>query len=633
MKYLIKITTVLMIFLLPTSIGNVQANAADNTIPALVSIESDKTLVVPGEKVKFSVGIEDESNLEYVYLKVKPIYRSILGTSVQLQYDAVTEKYVGAYTVPTTAFNEQWYVSFVGARDVHGNYMHLEDGDRVVNNWVSPISFIIFDGNDTVGPTFEQNGSLTLNVTGPFDFTKNLVIYDDVDTDVEKSVKVTHNIPKKTVGTFIVNYEAADATGNRSTFNQEVKLSDLEAPVLHNVANRTIFVGDHFEVLAGIQATDNLDGDLSKAISFSGNVNTSKAGDYTVTYKVTDKAGNMTRQTVKITVMAKQSVTITGTEDELLLLNNAFDPLAGVKVMDSSKQAVTANLTVQSSVKTDVVGRYSVKYTFDKEGYEPLTVYRQITVAPYNSPRIEGLKDMYLFKGEALTMPTNIKAYNVMGLQINGVQMKTDRPVAATGDYAVTFSVTDHYGYSYEETKKLTVLAKEASFIDVPVAHPYFKEIQLMKEMKIINGYPDKTFKPASSISRQHVAALIYRSGISLEPIREKITFADVPESHPYYTEIMALYQAGIIDGSNGMFNPNNALTRAQLAKILVNAFKLELQPANVLPFADTDNHWAKDYINNLSSNGITIGSQGRFNPNDQVSRMHYATFMYRIVQ
>ena len=63
MKYLIKITTVLMIFLLPTSIGNVQANAADNTIPALVSIESDKTLVAPGEKIKFSVVIEDESNL------------------------------------------------------------------------------------------------------------------------------------------------------------------------------------------------------------------------------------------------------------------------------------------------------------------------------------------------------------------------------------------------------------------------------------------------------------------------------------------------------------------------------------------------------------------------------------------
>lgn len=632
MKYLIKITAAL-IMLLPINIGNAQATVADTTIPALVSIDSDKTIVAPGEKITFSVEIEDESNLDYVYLKIKPIHRSISGISIQLQYDEGTKKYVGTYIVPPTTFNEQWYVSFVGARDIHGNYTHLEDGNSVVNNWESPISFTIFDGNDTVGPTFVQNGALILNVTGSFDFTKNLVIYDDVDTDVEKSVKVTHNIPEKTVGTFTVNYEAADATGNRSTFSQEVTLKDLESPVLHNVRDRTIFVGDSFDPLEDIQATDNLDGDLSKAISFSGNENTSKAGNYTGTYKVTDEAGNMARQTVNITVVAKQKVTITGIEDRLILLNSPFDPLEDVKALDSSKQDVTANLKVNSSVSTDRADRYSVKYTFDKDGYEPLTLYRQITVAPFNSPRIEGLKDMYLFEGEPLTIPKNIKAYNVMGLQIDGVQMKTDRPVKDVGKYAVTYSVTDHYGYTYEETKKLTVLAKEASFIDVPVSHPYFKEIQLMKEMEIINGYEDHTFKPTASISRQHVAALIYRSGISLEPIREKIEFADVPESHPYYTEIMALYQAGIIDGSMGKFNPNAALTRAQLAKILVNAFKLELQPVNVLPFADTDNHWAIEYINILLSNEITTGSQGRFNPNDQVSRMHYATFMYRIIQ
>ncbi|WP_161946644.1 S-layer homology domain-containing protein [Ureibacillus xyleni] len=628
-----KVTTAVMIFLLPISTGNVQASVADSTIPALVSIESDKTSLAPGEKITFSVGIEDESDLDYVYLKVNPIHRSILGTSVQLKFDAATEKYVGSYTVPTSAFNEQWYVSFVGARDVHGNYMHLEDGGIVINNWESPITFKIFDGNDTVGPTFEQKGSLTLNVTGPFDFTKNLVIYDDVDTDVEKSVKVTHNIPEKTVGTFTVNYEAKDFTGNLSTFSQDVTIKDIESPKLYNVQNRTIFAGDAFYALEGIQATDNFEGDVSNAVKYIGYVDTSKAGDYSITYRVSDKAGNTINQTAKITVVAKESVTITGTEDEFLLLNSTFDPLAGVKVMDSSNQDVTANLSVESSVETDVAGRYSVIYTFDQGGYEPLTVYRQITVAPYNSPRIEGLQDLYLFEGEALTMPTNIKAYNVMGLQIDGVQMKTDRPVKDAGDYAVTYSVKDHYGYSYEETKKLTVLAKEASFSDVPVSHRYFKEIQFMKEMGIINGYPDKTFNPTASISRQHVASLIYRSGVALKPIREKIAFVDVPESHPYYTEIMALYQAGIIDGVNGMFNPKNSLTRAQLAKILVNAYKLELQPLNLMTFTDTDNHWAKDYINILSSNGITTGAQGRFNPNEQVSRMHYATFMYRIVQ
>ena len=628
------VTSAMMVLLLPVSISNVQAAGTDSTIPALVSIDSDKNVVAPGEKITFSVGIQDESDLAYVYLKVKPIHRSISGTSVQLKYDAASKKYVGAFTVPSTAFNERWYVSFVGASDVHGNYMHLEDDGIIIDNWDSPISFTIFDGNDTEGPTFVKNGSLTLNVTGPFDFTKNLVIYDDVDADVEKSVKVTHNIPEKTVGTFTVNYEATDSTGNRSTFSQEVTLKDLESPKLYNVQNRTIFAGDPFDALAGIQASDNLDGDLSKNVNYYGYVDSNKAGNYSITYRVSDQAGNTVNQSATITVVAKENVTITGIEDKLIQLNSTFNPLAGVKVTDNkSKQDLTDHLTVESSVKTNVSGRYSVKYSFTQEGYEPVTVYRQVTVAPYTSPRIEGVKDMVLFEGEALTLPKNMKAYNVMGLEIDGVQMTTDRPIKEPGEYAVTYSVTDHYGYSFSETKKLTVLAKVASFSDVPVTHPYFKEIQLMKEMQIFNGFPDHTFHPTAAISRQHVASLIYRSGVSLKPIREKVEFADVPESHPYYTEIMALYQAGIIDGVNGFFNPKNSLTRAQLAKILVNAYQLDLQPTNLLSFTDTQNHWAKDYIDILSSNGITTGSNGRFNPNDQVSRMHYATFMYRIME
>lgn len=634
MKKLMKVSAAMMIFLLPMSMGNVQAAVADNTSPVFLSIESDKTILAPGEKITFSVGIEDESEIDYANVNVKPIHRSISGSGVRLNYDPATKKYVGSYTVPTTAFNEQWYVSSVSAQDVHGNYMYISDNGYYFDDWKSPISFTIFDGNDTVGPTFVKNGSLTLNVTGPFNFTQNIEIYDDVDTEVEKSVKVTHNIPEKTMGTFTVNYEATDFSGNRSTFSQDVTIKDTESPKLNNVQNRTIFAGDPFNAYEGIQATDNFDGDVTKDIRYTGYVDTKKAGDYSITYRVSDKAGNTVNQSATITVVAKENVTITGTDNKLLLLNSTFDPLAGVKVTDNkSNQDLTDYLTVESSVKTDVSGRYSVKYTFEKEGYEPVTAYRQITVAPYSSPRIEGLKDMTLFEGEALTLPPNVKAYNVMGLEIDGVQMNTNRPVKEAGDYTVTYSVTDHYGYSYEETKKLTVLPKVASFIDVPVTHPYFKEIQTMKEKKIINGFPGNIFNPTAAISRQHVASLIYRSGVSLIPIREKVEFADVPESHPYYTEIMALYQAGIIDGANGMFNPKNSLTRAQLAKILVNAYKLELQPENLKPFSDTENHWAKDFINILSSNGITTGSNGRFNPNDQVSRMHYATFMYRTIE
>lgn len=628
---IIFVLSCLSIFALGTA--DTMANAADSTPPEILSIQIDKAVIVPGEKVTVSVKVKDDSMLEWVYVKIKPKYRSISSTSIQLKYDAASETYIGTYTIPAAAFNEQWYVSYINARDIHGNVSYLADNELSLNNWSSTVSFTIFDGNDIVPPTFQKKGTLKLNVTGPFNFTQNLVIYDDVDSNVSTSVKVKHDIPSNIPGTYMVHYEASDTAGNIARFSQEVILTDLEAPKFQNIRNRTVYAGDKVNLLEGIKAIDNVDGDITSSIRILSFVDTSKPGEYPITYRVSDKAGNTISSFAVITVAAKSKVTIEGADDKLVLIGSSFDPLEGIKATDELNNDLTGDLNVTSTVNLTQAGLYSVSYSYEKEGYETKTVYRQVTVAPYSTPRITGLKDMYLFEGETIKPPRTAKAYNIMGMEIDEISTSIDREITSPGNYWVTYSVMDHFGFSYAETRNLKVLAKMNSFIDVPVAHPYFKEIQIMKEMGIINGYPDQTFKPGASISRKHVASLNYRSGISLEPIREKTVFTDVPESHTYYTEIMALYQAGIVDGTNGKFNPENPLTRAQLAKILVNAFHLERDPSHLLSFTDTNSHWASDYINILSSNQITTGSMGKFNPNQQVSRMHYATFMYRIVQ
>lgn len=91
MKKLMKVSAAMMIFLLPMSMGNVQAAVADNTSPVFLSIESDKTILAPGEKITFSVGIEDESEIDYANVNVKPIHRSISGSGVRLNYDPATK--------------------------------------------------------------------------------------------------------------------------------------------------------------------------------------------------------------------------------------------------------------------------------------------------------------------------------------------------------------------------------------------------------------------------------------------------------------------------------------------------------------------------------------------------------------
>lgn len=162
--------------------------------------------------------------------------------------------------------------------------------------------------------------------------------------------------------------------------------------------------------------------------------------------------------------------------------------------------------------------------------------------------------------------------------------------------------------------------ADAKTFQDVPKSNVYFQVSNTMSELGVINGYDDNTLQPKIAIQRKHVAALIYRASenglVDLTPIRSATKFTDVPESHKYYKEIMALYRAGIIDGVNGQFNPNGNLTRGQMSKILSNTFKLNEKITTSFNDVSLENGFNK-YIGALADANITTGYEdGKFKPN-----------------
>ena len=63
---------------------------------------------------------------------------------------------------------------------------------------------------------------------------------------------------------------------------------------------------------------------------------------------------------------------------------------------------------------------------------------------------------------------------------------------------------------------------------------------------------------------------------LGLESTSAQSDFSDVSANHPNADAIAAVTEAGIFSGNNGKFNPDGLLTRAQLAKVLVEAFDLE---------------------------------------------------------
>lgn len=174
--------------------------------------------------------------------------------------------------------------------------------------------------------------------------------------------------------------------------------------------------------------------------------------------------------------------------------------------------------------------------------------------------------------------------------------------------------------------------AKSVEFSDVAKNHPNYKAIHYMQTEGFIAGYVDGTFRPKELIARKHVAKLLEQALKLPQPTDAKVQYVDVPKNHPYYDAIMKLTAAGIFSGgTTGKFNPNAPITRIQMAKVLDLAFELHMTRQNSFFDVETD-HWGYAHANAMYASGVSTGFKGHFNPNQPVTRAHYAEFLQRAI-
>jgi hypothetical protein len=114
--------------------------------------------------------------------------------------------------------------------------------------------------------------------------------------------------------------------------------------------------------------------------------------------------------------------------------------------------------------------------------------------------------------------------------------------------------------------------------------------------------------------------------------------FADVPITSAFYEPIMSLAAAGVVSGyGDGLFHPNDPVTRAQFTKIIVVALDVHTAEVDNLvdpTFTDvayTGSAYPFDYVEEAAGLDIIKGhSNGTFAPGHNVTRLQLAMMLVR---
>ena len=158
---------------------------------------------------------------------------------------------------------------------------------------------------DSTPPTIALIGSNPVTVEAGSTYTDaGATATDSYDGDLTSSITTTSDVDVNTVGTYTVTYTVSDSSANSATASRTVNVVDTTAPVITITGANPVDVdlGATYSD-AGATATDVHDGDLTSSITVSSNVDTNTAGTYTVTYTVSDAAGNQATETRTVNVI------------------------------------------------------------------------------------------------------------------------------------------------------------------------------------------------------------------------------------------------------------------------------------------------------------------------------------------
>lgn len=177
-------------------------------------------------------------------------------------------------------------------------------------------------------------------------------------------------------------------------------------------------------------------------------------------------------------------------------------------------------------------------------------------------------------------------------------------------------------------------------FADVASGSWYEQGVIYAYEKGIMVGTSKTEFSPNADTTRAMIVTILYRLENSLE-VESTDSFTDVPENEWYTDAVSWAAQEGLVNGyGNGKFGPQDSITRQQLAAILYRytAYKGASVSANgwasCYPDVDSISTWAVAAMQWAVKEGYITGSpvngQVYLLPEASASRAQIATILMR---
>lgn len=162
-------------------------------------------------------------------------------------------------------------------------------------------------GQDIIPPTedgkpiFSGISDVRIKQGATFDPMAGVSAQDKEDGDLTSRVQISGSVDTQKIGLYALTYKVSDSDGHVTEQVRSVEVYSMK-PTFSGLADTTILLGSTFDALAGVSAHDEEDGDLTAHISVSGQVDTQTVGRYTLTYQVSDSAGQQVTQSRNVTV-------------------------------------------------------------------------------------------------------------------------------------------------------------------------------------------------------------------------------------------------------------------------------------------------------------------------------------------